>query len=94
MVALGAPLVLLIAYLYAEPEGLLAKALSLRPLVWLGERSYGFYLWHFPVSVTAHHLGIHRPVAGLLAVVVTVGLTELSWRLVERPFLKMKRRYT
>jgi peptidoglycan/LPS O-acetylase OafA/YrhL len=93
MVALCAPLVLLVAHLCAKPDGPLAKALTQRPLVWLGERSYGFYLWHYPVSAAAHQLGINRPVAGLLAVAVTVGLTELSWRLVELPFLRMKRRY-
>lgn len=94
MAALGAVLVLLVAHLRVRPTSRLARTLTLRPLVLLGERSYGFYLWHFPVSALAHHLDAPPPVAGLLAVTVSLALTEASWRLVERPFLRLKRRYT
>jgi peptidoglycan/LPS O-acetylase OafA/YrhL len=27
------------------------RFLASRPLVWMGERSYGIYLWHFPISL-------------------------------------------
>lgn len=39
----------LVLHLLLTPEGRLARALSARPLTWLGERSYGLYLWHFPI---------------------------------------------
>jgi peptidoglycan/LPS O-acetylase OafA/YrhL len=29
--------------------GLMVRGLELRPLVWVGERSYGIYLWHWPL---------------------------------------------
>lgn len=32
------------------PQGtLIARALSAKPLVWLGQRSYSLYLWHYPI---------------------------------------------
>ena len=33
------------------PGSPLARVLELRPLRWLGVRSYGIYLWHWPVFV-------------------------------------------
>lgn len=41
------PVFLLFILGLALNEGLIAKIFSLKPLVWLGEISYGFYLWQF-----------------------------------------------
>ena len=38
-----------IASVMLHPTGLVARALSLAPLVFLGRISYGIYLWHFPI---------------------------------------------
>jgi peptidoglycan/LPS O-acetylase OafA/YrhL len=59
--------------------------LASRPVVWLGDLSYGWYLWHWPVVVFARVLwpsaGWVLPVAGLASLFPT----WLSYRLVERP---------
>ncbi|WP_181010082.1 acyltransferase family protein [Ornithinimicrobium sufpigmenti] len=67
------------------------RVMSLTPLTWIGERSYGIYLWHWPVLVIAGALvpytdGTTRGYAVLLgALLATLVLSELSLRLVERP---------
>jgi peptidoglycan/LPS O-acetylase OafA/YrhL len=67
---------------------MLRAALSLPPLRYLGSRSYGLYLWHWPVFMVMRHQDypwMDQRVRVLLEFAVTLALTELSFRLVERP---------
>jgi peptidoglycan/LPS O-acetylase OafA/YrhL len=70
-----------------------ARALTWRPLRLVGERSYGLYLWHYPVAILVE-LVVGRAWLPQLVVMVPVAwcLTLVSWHVVERPFLRMKDR--
>lgn len=63
-----------------------SRLLRLRPLQWLGEHSYGLYLWHWPLLVLAQvrwgPLGLLPTIA---VIVVAIGLSSLSLRLLENP---------
>jgi peptidoglycan/LPS O-acetylase OafA/YrhL len=74
--------------------GVLARALSLRPLTWAGRISYGLYLWHYPVYWWIAFKGSWLPAPAALAVYVAASfaLAELSHRVVERPALRVKHR--
>ena len=68
----------------------LTRLWPLRPLNYLGEISYGIYLWHLPVI-----LSLKRVVAGddpqLLLALTLVGvctLSALTWHLFERPIIR------
>jgi peptidoglycan/LPS O-acetylase OafA/YrhL len=72
----------------SRPGGFLAKVLGSKPGRWIGTRSYGLYLWHWPVFVyTRPQLDV--PLTGtanvMLRIALTVALAETSYRLVERP---------
>lgn len=83
--------------------GLLATPASRRWLggpvmIWLGERSFGIYLWHFPVEqVMARLLGAeHATVASQFAalpasVALTLICADWSYRLVERRAMRLFR---
>jgi peptidoglycan/LPS O-acetylase OafA/YrhL len=62
--------------------------LGCRLLRWIGLRSYGIYLWHWPVFMVTRP-GLDVPLDGwpllALRLVVTVVLAELSYRYVETP---------
>jgi hypothetical protein len=67
------------------------SVLGWRPLRWIGLRSYGIYLWHWPVfTVTRPQLDVHIEGLPLLALrlALTVVLADLSYRYVETPIRK------
>ena len=80
----------LILSLFYAPVRAIEFVLSWGPFVWLGRRSYGIYLWHFPFIVLP--LAIRLP--PVAAAIVSVGVAALSFAFIERPFLKLKRRRT
>nr|WP_246297256.1 acyltransferase family protein [Janibacter cremeus] len=78
-----------------ERPGPLRSVLDLAPLVWIGKRSYGIYLWHWPVILI---IGQDIPTnAGtdefiwtrIWAVLVTLALSDLSFRFVETPVRRL-----
>jgi len=70
--------------------GPVATVLGWAPLRWIGERSYGLYLWHWPLIVFAVRLAPaeHAELAASVAVVVAVAVAALSYRYVERPMCR------
>jgi len=81
---------LLVAALLGRP-GAFQRLMRLRPLEWVGQRSYGIYLWHWPAIViltealpTAHDSPAHWAVRGL-ALVVTLVVSAASYRWLEQP---------
>ena len=58
---------------------------------YVGRRSYGLYLWHYVWLTWLAGLGLLGVPLALLA---TFAAAEVSWRLVERPALAWKRRFS
>jgi peptidoglycan/LPS O-acetylase OafA/YrhL len=69
-----------------NPASRVGAALGTRPLRWVGVRSYGIYLWHWPIIVLANPAqGRVGLATGALEVAATFGVAALSWRYVEDP---------
>lgn len=70
-----------------------ARTPVLRPLRYLGEISYGLYLWHVPVLLVLMKSTPWREAQLLGAVLcATIALAALSWHLLERPVIRRLRR--
>lgn len=73
-----------------------ARKIEGRVLGWVGRRSYGLYLWHWPILVVVAHVASDRAAghdANLVTFAVALGLTfacaALSYRFVELPVMRV-----
>jgi peptidoglycan/LPS O-acetylase OafA/YrhL len=76
--------ILVLAALIRPTPSWLGRALGWGPLEWLGQRSYGLYLWHWPVFLLLA-AGRDGWAWWLLRLALALALTELSYRWVEVP---------
>ncbi|EEH63740.1 acyltransferase [Gleimia coleocanis DSM 15436] len=69
------------------PGKLLAGFLSLAPFRWLGERSYGIYLWHWPiwVIVVTQFPRLSTWTVAVVVLLLSVLIAHLSFEFVEEP---------
>lgn len=79
-----------------RPRIWVGHALDVQPLRWVGERSYGIYLWHWPLLlIIAGTDGPWRStsaepwVVGCLTLITTLGISALSYRFVEQPVRRL-----
>jgi peptidoglycan/LPS O-acetylase OafA/YrhL len=71
-----------------HPAGHVGRLLGVRPLRWVGLRSYSIYLWHWPVYVVTRP-DVDVPLRGVpllaLRLALTAVLASVSYRWVETP---------
>jgi peptidoglycan/LPS O-acetylase OafA/YrhL len=94
---LVALLVVLPLVLGPQDAGVLRRVLSTRPLQWLGEISYGIFLWHLLVLDGVTRLRHQQLFTGSWLVLMaltwsaTVLVSWLSYRWLERPVMRWRR---
>ena len=82
-----------VAHLVLHRSSRISSGFSIASAVWLGERSYGFYLWHYPILLLLGR-SLHHPwELALVGLPLSLAVTALSWRFVEQPFLRLKERF-
>lgn len=85
--------VLIIPALLVAAAGTLAPSRLNKLAEWAGQRSYGLYLWHFPVILVAYERGIayappvlsHWWLRILFVLAITAILADVSYRTIEMP---------
>ncbi|MGX1693917.1 acyltransferase family protein [Microbacterium keratanolyticum] len=76
----------------AWPLARFGTRLDIAPLRWIGDRSYGIYLWHWPVLVlvvaatSGGSVDLHvPPIAAVVTLLLTLLFAALSYRYIEMP---------
>ncbi|MCL2826443.1 MAG: acetyltransferase [Eggerthellaceae bacterium] len=90
-ILLASLLTVIVIAVLVHPKSLLGKFTSLPPLVWIGKRSYGMYLWHFPITLLMTPVNFTGTFAWwyyLLELAVIVAAAAFSYRFIENPIRK------
>lgn len=61
------------------------QILGSRPLVWIGDRSYGWYLWHWPLIVGAQRYFGQAIINSLIASIIGLVIASVTYRFYENP---------
>ena len=88
LLPVGGTLLLLLAG--SQRVSLINRTLASRPLVLVGDISYSWYLWHWPVIVFVALLWPDQPLALVAAAAGSMLPAALSYRLVEQPLRHLK----
>ncbi|UZK03165.1 acyltransferase family protein [Venatoribacter cucullus] len=84
-VILSAALVLLTT---SDRESFFKWLLSTRLSVYLGQRSYSIYLWHWPIIwLLSVIFNPSKPLLLIIVLPITLVLSDISYRFIERPFM-------
>ncbi|MBE5105963.1 acetyltransferase [Bacillus thuringiensis] len=87
MVLLSIATALLVANL-AHPASRIAQFLRFRPLRWIGIRSYGIYLWHYPIltlTTPKANAGDFSLIRAVLQFLLIIMIAQISWKFIEKP---------
>ena len=74
-----------------HPSSVLGRVLAMKPLVWIGLRSYGIYLWHYPVILLTGgwFLADETPwFVYVLQLLIIFGISMFSYTFIENPIRK------
>ncbi len=91
----------------SEPSDLVFKILFENKIaIFMGKFSYSIYVFHFPViwlvqpriySLTFFQnidFGVAFIIANIISIILTLIISQLTWYIIEQPFLKLKNRFS
>lgn len=65
-------------------ETTVARAMSIRPMMWVGDRSYSIYLWHWPFIVLAVAIWPRETTVPLISGLLSILVASIAYRFVEQ----------
>ena len=75
----------LVIFSLMDEDGILGRLLSFSVLKWIGDRSYGIYLWHYPIILLLSNGVRSSWWVNIVEILQTVIIADLSYRYIETP---------
>ncbi len=75
------------------PLPALRALLSWGPMVWVGKRSYGLYLWHYPIYGIFATFSMSRSAREVTELTLSFVVAAISFEVLEKPALRLKSRF-
>ncbi|WP_020060447.1 acyltransferase family protein [Bacillus sp. 123MFChir2] len=75
----------------AHPASRISTFLRFRPLRWIGVRSYGIYLWHYPIITLTNpqgSAGEFQLTRAIFQFFLILFMAQISWKFIENPIRK------
>ena len=92
--SLGLATASLVLTLWQQPARWFAQVLAFGPFAYLGQISYGLYLFHPNcLGWSSKYFGNYTLANSLLGLAITLGVAMLSWHLFEKPINNLKNRF-
>lgn len=79
-----------ILWLVSRETSLVHKVLEIRGLRWIGQISYGLYLWHYVLYEFAKNAVPDTMIQVVLGIGLAFGVSVLSFYFLEQPILRLK----
>ncbi|MDB5525904.1 MAG: acyltransferase [Rhizobium sp.] len=85
---------IVVGLVFAQPFPILSRVLNSRALIWLGSISYSLYVWHGGVTFLFPWLpaSLSPPLLACAELGLSFALACLSFYVVERPILRLRKR--
>lgn len=75
----------------AHPASRISMLLRFKPLRWIGVRSYGIYLWHYPIITLTNpqgNAGEFQLTRAIFQFFLILFMAQISWKFIENPIRK------
>lgn len=93
-ISLGFATAATVLTLWQRPASLGSRIFAWRPFAYLGQISYGLYLFHPNcIGWSSHYFGKYNLTNTFIGLLVTFGVAIVSWHIFEKPINNLKNRF-
>jgi len=85
--------VLVLNFYYLKALNFAVNIAEWKWLAWIGQISYALYLWHVPIYDLVHRAMDRGPVSLLITTVASFAISAVSFYIVEKPFVALRKRF-